>query len=94
METLGQYLRRLREQNGLTVRQFAGCIKKTPGYVSRIETRGEIPSPELLCAIADVYHVAPEDLLDLSKQCYLGRIEREIEAKNMSALALCRKEKK
>jgi transcriptional regulator with XRE-family HTH domain len=60
--------------------------------VSRIETRGEIPSPELLCAIADAYGIKAEELLELAKECYLGRAEREIEAKNLSALALYRKE--
>jgi len=94
MDTLGQRLRELREQRGLTVRQFADRIKKTPGYVSRIEARGEIPSPELLCAIADVYGITPEELLDLAKQCYLERAEREVDAKNLSALALYRKERK
>jgi transcriptional regulator with XRE-family HTH domain len=94
MDILGQRLRELREQRGLTVRQFADRIKKTPGYVSRIEARGEIPSPELLCEIAGVYDIAPEELLRLAKQCYLHRTEREVEAKNVSALALYRKERK
>jgi transcriptional regulator with XRE-family HTH domain len=94
MDTLGRQLRELREQRGLTVRQFADRIKKTPGYVSRIEARGEIPSPELLCEIAGVYGVAPEKLLDLAKQCYLDRMEREVDVKNVSALALYRKERK
>lgn len=94
METLGRRLRELREKERLTVRQFADRIKKTPGYVSRIEARGEIPNPELLCAIADVYRVAPEGLLELAKRCYLERAEREVESKNSSALALYRKERK
>ena len=94
MDTLGQRLRELRERERLTVRQFADRIQKTPGYVSRIETRGEIPSPELLCAIADVYGIKAEELLELAKHCYLGRTQREIEAKNVSALALYRKENK
>jgi transcriptional regulator with XRE-family HTH domain len=94
MDTLGRRLRELREKQGFTVRQFAGRIKKTPGYVSRIEVRGDIPSPELLCEIAGVYHISPKELLDLAKQCYLKRTECELEAKNSSALALYRREKK
>jgi transcriptional regulator with XRE-family HTH domain len=92
MDSLGRRLRELREQQGLTVRQFAERIKKTPGYVSRIEARGEIPSPKLLCAIADAYGVEAEELLDLAKRCYLERTEREVEAKN--ALVLHRRERK
>jgi len=94
MDTLGQRIRELREKRNWTVRQFADRIEKTPGYVSRIEARGEIPSPELICEIAEVYRVAPEELLNLAKQCYLERTEREVETKNSSALALYRKEKK
>ena len=62
--------------------------------MSRMETRGEIPSPELLCAIADFFGIKAEELLELAKRCYLGRAEQEIEVKNLSALALYRKEKK
>ena len=94
MDTLGRRLRELRERRGLTVRKFAERIKKTPGYVSRIEARGEIPSPELLCEIAGVYRISPKELLDLAKQCYLERAARDCEAKNSSALALYRREKK
>ncbi len=94
MNALSQRLRELREEKRLTVRQFADRIKKTPGYVSRIETRDEIPSAELLCTIAGVFAIGPEELLELAKDCYLGRAEREIETKNLSALALYRKEKK
>ena len=94
MDSLGQRLRELRERRGLTVRQVAERIEKSPGYVSRIEVRGESPSPELLCVIADVYGVAPTKLLDLAKRCYLERTERDVEAKNRSALVLHRRQKK
>jgi transcriptional regulator with XRE-family HTH domain len=94
MDLLGRRLRELREQRGLTVRQVADRIEKTPGYVSRIEVRGEIPSPELLCVIADVYGVEAEKLLDLAKRCYLERTKRDVEAKNQSALVLHRRARK
>jgi transcriptional regulator with XRE-family HTH domain len=94
MGILGQRLRELRDQRGLTVRELAEHIEKTPGYVSRIEARGEIPSPELLCVIADLYKIAPEELLNLAKQCYLERTERDVDAKNESALALYRKQRR
>ena len=94
MGRLGQRLRELREQQGFTVRQFAERIERTPGYVSRIEARGEIPSPELLCVIAEAYRIAPEELLELAKECYLERAEREVQARNSSALALFRKGRK
>jgi len=94
MHALGQRLRELRDQAGLTVRELAARIGKTPGYVSRIETREEIPNPELLCQIAGTYGMAPDELLELAKKCQLDRTERDIEARNQSALSLFRKEKK
>ena len=93
MDTLGQRLRELREQRGLTVRQFAERIRKHRATYRGLK-RGEIPSAELLCVIAGLYRIAPEGLLDLAKECYLARAERDVEAKNSSVLALYRREKK
>ena len=93
MSALGERLRQLRRDRGDTVREFAELIEKTAGYVSRIEGRGEVPSPELLCRIAEVYAIDPEELLQLAKQSQLERTERDISAKYASALALYRKEK-
>lgn len=94
MSVLSERLRQLREAHGLTVREFAARIGKTPGYVSRIEGRGEIPSGELLCVIADAYRIDPGELLGLAKQSQLERTERDIDAKHASILAMYRKERK
>lgn len=94
MNTLSQRLRDLREAHEFTVREFAARIGKSPGYVSRVEGRGEIPSAELLCVIADVYGIEPDELLGLAKQSQLERTERDIDAKHASILALYRKERK
>lgn len=52
--TLGEYLRRAREQAGLSTRQLAAEANTTSSNISRIET-GETatPTPELLKRIAD-----------------------------------------
>lgn len=94
MNALSERLRQLREDHGYKVRDFADLIGKTPGYISRIEGRGEVPSPELLCKIAEVYQLDPEELFELAKQSQLERTERDIDARYASALALYRKEKK
>jgi PTS system nitrogen regulatory IIA component len=93
MNPLSKKLRKLRDEAGLTVRALAEKIGKTPGYVSRIEGRGEIPSADLLCVIAVVYGVPPEELLDLAKKSQLERAADEIDAKQESALKLFRKGK-
>ena len=90
MATLGQQIRLLREKAGFTVRAFAEELGKTPGYISRIEGRGEMPSPELLCQKLDV---EPEKLLELAKQAQMERAAEDIEAKQQQALNLFRKGK-
>jgi transcriptional regulator with XRE-family HTH domain len=54
MSAVGERRRRLREEHGCTVREFADLIMKTPGYVSRIEGCREVPSPDLVCVIAEI----------------------------------------
>lgn len=91
MTALGDRLRQLRTTSGYSVRDLADRLGKTGGYISRIEVRGEIPSPELLCAIADIFKVAPEGLLQLAKADQIVKTERDIDAKHASTLSLYRK---
>lgn len=91
---LSKRLKELREKKDLTVRKFAHLLDKTPGYISRVEGRGEIPSPELLCAMAKVLGVQPEELLELAKEGQLKRTEEDIDARQQEALTLFRKGKK
>ena len=91
--TLGQRLKELRTENGLSVRDAAEKLGKSAGYISRIEVRGEIPSPEFFVVIATVYGVGMEELLKLSKQEQMTRTELEIDARNESALTLYRRSK-
>jgi transcriptional regulator with XRE-family HTH domain len=94
MTNLGIRLRKLRRDRNLTVREFAKEIDKSPGYVSRIEARGEIPSPELICQIAEFYAVEPEELLGLAKVGHLDRVEQDLELRHQEALALFRRSRK
>jgi transcriptional regulator with XRE-family HTH domain len=52
MGSFGILIKRSRENRGLTVRALADAIGKSPGYISRIEVRGEIPSVELVVELA------------------------------------------
>ena len=94
MNDLGKRLRELRRDRDLTVREFAHEIDKSPGYVSRIEARGEIPSPELICQITEFYAVTPEELLELAKAGHMDRVEQDLEVKHQEALALFRRSRK
>lgn len=76
------------------MREAARRIDKTAGYLSRVETRGEIPSPELLIAIGEAYGADVEDLLREAKADYLEKVEQEIDSKQERALTVFRKEKR
>ena len=75
----------------MSVRQLAATLEKTPGYISRIEARGEIPTPELLMQIAEVLHGSGERLLELAKSDEVTEAKSEIEDRYNSALLLFRK---
>jgi len=94
MNALGQKLRELRTGKGLTIQDVVDALGKTPGYISRLETRDEIPSAELLVAFAQLFDADPAELLRLAKDAQLGRIERDINTKHEQALELYRKARK
>lgn len=91
MGEFGERIQRLRTQQGLTVRALAEIVGKTAGYLSRVETRDEIPAPELICVLSEVLMQRPEVLLDLAKKELLQRAEEQIEKKSTDALNLYRR---
>lgn len=94
MNELGNHLRQLRKVKSLTVREFAVAIGKSAGYISRIEVRREVPSPELLCVIAAFFDVDPEPLMEMAKETQLQRVVEDIDAKHEEALSLYRTKSK
>lgn len=86
-------LKTLREQAGFTLRDAASKLNKSPGYISRIEGRGEIPSAELLCEMAELYRTDVEELMELAKKSQLDQTRIGIEEKHGNALRLYRKNK-
>lgn len=91
---LKQKLRGLRTQAGLSVREAASQLGISPGYVSRIEGRGEIPSAEVLCTMAELYGTDIDELLALAKRTQLENAEKQIESRQNEALRLFRKSRK
>jgi transcriptional regulator with XRE-family HTH domain len=87
-------LKKLREDAGFTLRDAASKLRKSPGYLSRIEGRGEVPSAELLCEMARIYGVDAEELLELAKKTLLEQTRIGIEEKQGEALRLFRKNRK
>jgi transcriptional regulator with XRE-family HTH domain len=91
MGRLGRHIQSLRRKRELTIRDLGEAIGKTPGYLSRVEVRDEIPSPDLICSISDVLQEKPETLLDLAKQDLMQRMREQIERKASEALSLYRR---
>jgi transcriptional regulator with XRE-family HTH domain len=83
----------VREKAGLSVREAAARLGKSPGYISRIEGRGEIPTAELICDMAGVYGCNPEPLLKLAAKAQIAHAKLQIQAKQSEALRLFRRSK-
>jgi len=93
MGSLSDEIRRLRSLKGLSVRGLAMTLKKTPGYISRIEAKGEIPTPELLALIAEELDGDCELLLALARADEISDAQSEIDDRYKAALLLFRKGK-
>lgn len=55
MVTFGEYIKRYREIYHLTVRDLAIMVKISPGYITKIETIGLIPSPKVVKNLAKAF---------------------------------------
>jgi len=91
MGRLGKHIRSLRQRRGITASWLAEVLGKTPGYLSRVERREEIPSAELLCCMSAILHEKPDVLLELAKSDLLRRTEEQIDRKASEALRLYRR---
>jgi len=64
MEQFGSYLRRLRKEKGLTLKQVEKAAKVSNAYISLVERgRRNPPHPDILTRLAKVYEVPQRDLL-------------------------------
>ncbi len=75
----------------MTVRALAAALDKTPGYISRIETTDEVPSPELICRIASALDVEPDELLRLARGQTIKQVEADLAERHNNALQLFRR---
>ena len=91
LKTFGDRIKHLREERDLTVRDLASLIGASAGYVSRVEVRGEIPSPEMICRLAEALHASAEALLAAAKTEQLASARDRIEARHADALRLYRR---
>jgi transcriptional regulator with XRE-family HTH domain len=93
MGKLAERVKAKRLQLKIGVREFAELVGVSAGYVSRVEVRGEIPSPELICKIGALLGVEPDELLDLAKDDILARTTEDLSQRHKEALRLYRRKK-
>lgn len=77
MEKFGPYLRALRKQNGLTLKQVERAAQVSNSFLSQIE-RGlrNPPHPDILNRLATVYGVPAHDLLQAAGYIKMASAEK------------------
>lgn len=63
MERIGEKLKTLRLQHGLTTRQLAVHLDTTNSQISRIENRTRQPSADFIVKMADFFNISLEKLM-------------------------------
>jgi transcriptional regulator with XRE-family HTH domain len=86
-------IKKARTKEGLSVRDLAARVGVSPGYISRIEGRGEVPTAEVLCRLSDVLKIPAESLLAEAKADLLEKAKQDISQKHAEALRLFRRSK-
>jgi transcriptional regulator with XRE-family HTH domain len=79
----------LRRERGWTVKEFIEKLgeKISPAYMTKIEVHGEIPKPELICEMADVFECNADELLESAKQRKIKKYEESLKEKYSKAIA-------
>src|SRR3954465_5599535 len=80
-------LKRLRAEQGLTVRELSSRTGKSVGYIGKIEVKGEVPTPELVQKIATIFGQDPRLLLELARKSLIMQAQRQIHSKYSIPLA-------
>jgi len=97
--SFGELVIELRHKKGLTIKELIEKLKAkgqervTPAYITRIEQYGEIPSPEMICRMADVFDYDVDKLLDCAQKIKVRRFDESLAEKYRKAVGLYKKEK-
>jgi transcriptional regulator with XRE-family HTH domain len=91
----GALVQQLRKSKGWTVKELIEKLggQVSPAYMTKVEVYGEIPSPELICKIADILGYDQKTLLEVAKENKVDRFEKALEEKYQKAVGMYRMEK-
>lgn len=87
METLGAFVRRIRDERDMSLREFARRIDCTPPFVSDLEHGRRHPSYEVLKVIAKVLSVSEDELRKRDVRAPIDDIKRVTQADPKFAMA-------
>lgn len=87
MEGLGAYIRKLRDERDLSLREFAKKLDLSAPFISDIELGRRHPSEEVLAKIAKVLGVKVEDLRARDTRPPIDEIKRITQSDPKFALA-------
>jgi chromosome partitioning protein len=83
---LGRVLKQLRARHGLSVRDLAVRIGKSPAYIAKIEVAGEVPSPAVIKSLSAAFGEPAALLLDVAKQAELADAIAGIDRRYLSVM--------
>ena len=86
-ETLGEFIRRVRDERDISLRELARQIGCTPPFVSDIELGRRHPSDKVLVQIAKVLGVKEEELRSRDSRAPIEDIKRVTQSDPRFALA-------
>lgn len=98
--SFGKLIQHLRRQQGWTVKIFieklnaVGAKNVSPSYISKIEVYGEVPSPKLICQIAEVFKYPENELCEKAKAQKIENFQTALNRKFDDDLILYRRAKK
>ena len=88
MTPLGQKMRELRRQRGVTLKQLAGALEISPAYLSALEHghRGR-PTPALLVQICEYFHLIWDDYEEMHRLARLSHPRVTVDTAGLSSAA-------
>ena len=89
----GDLIRSIRRRKGWTGKEFIeklqlGDKKVSPTYITKIELYEEIPSPEMICKMADILDYDCHKLFETAKQSKLTNFTKNLDKKYQRAVGL------
>jgi transcriptional regulator with XRE-family HTH domain len=87
MESLGQYMRRRRDELDLSLREFAKRLDCSPAFISDIELGRRHPSDKVLGDMARILGVTVDTLRALDSRAPIDEIKRLTQSDPRFALA-------